>query len=62
MEVMAIQRGSRWVYRPRATRTLAAGDRLLAIGPDEGAAKLRTLCGDIRPEGEVGWFEPEEEG
>ncbi len=62
MEVMAIQRGSRWVYRPRATRTLAAGDRLLAIGPDEGAAKLRSLCGDIRPEGEVGWFEPEEEG
>lgn len=62
MEVMAIQRGSRWVYRPRATRTLVAGDRLLAIGPDEGAAKLRTLCGDIRPEGEVGWFEPEEEG
>jgi uncharacterized protein with PhoU and TrkA domain len=61
MEVLAIQRGSRWVYRPRSTRTLKAEDRLLAIGPEEGAAKLRALCGDQRPEGEEGWFEPEEE-
>jgi uncharacterized protein with PhoU and TrkA domain len=60
MEVLAIQRGPRWVYRPRATRTLVAGDRLLAIGPEEGAAMLRDLCGDRRPEGEEGWFEPEE--
>lgn len=61
MEVLAIQRGSRWVYQPRSTRKLVAGDRLLAIGPEEGAAKLRALCGDRRPEGEEGWFEPEEE-
>ncbi|MEX2532242.1 MAG: TrkA C-terminal domain-containing protein [Gemmatimonadota bacterium] len=61
MEVLAIQRGSRWVYRPRASRRLDAEDRLLAIGPEEGASKLRTLCGDLRPEGEKGWYEPEEE-
>lgn len=61
MEVLAIQRGSRWVYRPRSTRTLRSGDRLLAIGPEEGASRLRDLCGDPRPEGEEGWYEPEEE-
>lgn len=61
MEVLAIQRGARWVYRPRSTRTLVAGDRLLAIGPEEGASRLRHLCGDRRPEGEEGWYEPEEE-
>lgn len=61
MEVLAIQRGSRWVYRPRAARKLAAEDRLLAIGPEEGASKLRALCGDLRPEGDEGWYEPEEE-
>jgi uncharacterized protein with PhoU and TrkA domain len=60
MEVLAIQRGSRWVYRPRSTRTLVARDRLLAIGPEEGAARLRALCHDERPEGEEGWYEPEE--
>jgi len=60
MEVLAIQRGARWVYRPRSTRSLAAEDRLLAIGPEEGAAKLRDLCRDERPEGEEGWYEPEE--
>ncbi len=61
MEVLAIQRGSRWLYRPRATRRLDAEDRLLAIGPEEGATKLRALCGDLRPEGDEGWYEPEEE-
>jgi uncharacterized protein with PhoU and TrkA domain len=61
MEVLAIQRGSRWIYRPRASRHLAAADRLLAIGPEEGAAMLRALCGDHRPEGDEGWYEPEEE-
>jgi uncharacterized protein with PhoU and TrkA domain len=63
MEVLAIQRDDRWRYRPRGTRRLSAGDRLLAIGPDEGAARLRELCGDERPEGEEGWTEPvEDEG
>lgn len=59
MEVLAIDRSSRWIYRPRRTRTLAAGDRLLAIGPEEGALRLRELCGDARPEGDEGeWVDP----
>ena len=60
MEVLAIQRQERWIYRPRRSRTLQAGDRLLAIGPEEGAPRLRDLCGDQRPEGEEGWIEPED--
>jgi uncharacterized protein with PhoU and TrkA domain len=58
MEVLAIQREDRWHYRPRGTRRLEAGDRLLSIGPEEGAPRLRALCGDERPEGEEGWTEP----
>jgi len=57
MEVLAIQRDERWVYRPRRARVVAEGDRLLAIGPEEGAPRLREWCGDARPEGEEGWFE-----
>jgi uncharacterized protein with PhoU and TrkA domain len=59
MEVLAIHRGSRWIYRPRPTRVIEAGDRLLAIGPEEGAPRLREWCGDVRPEGDDGWIEPE---
>jgi uncharacterized protein with PhoU and TrkA domain len=55
MEVLAIQRRGRWIYRPKRTRTVEAEDRLLAIGPEEGAARLRELCGDVRGEGEAGW-------
>ncbi|MEX0706296.1 MAG: TrkA C-terminal domain-containing protein [Nitriliruptoraceae bacterium] len=58
MEILAIQRRNRWFYRPRATRVLQAGDRLLAIGPEEGAPRLREWCGDERPEGVEGWVEP----
>lgn len=54
MEILAIDRGGRWLYRPRSTRRLEAGDRLLALGPEEGAIKLREWCGDDRPEGEDG--------
>lgn len=62
MEVLAIDRSSRWIYRPRRTRTLEAGDRLLAIGPEEGALRLRELIGDDRPEGDDGeWVEPNED-
>jgi len=61
MEVLAIQRRDRWFYRPRSTRRLEAGDRLLAIGPEEGAPKLRALCGDERPEGEEGWHDRQDE-
>lgn len=61
MEVLAIQRAGRWTYRPRRTRRVEGGDRLLAIGPEEGAPRLRELAGDARPEGEEGWIEPEDE-
>jgi uncharacterized protein with PhoU and TrkA domain len=46
MFVLAIQRGPRWIYRPRATFTLAAGDRLISVGPEEGEEELIALCGD----------------
>jgi uncharacterized protein with PhoU and TrkA domain len=45
MFVLAIQRGSRWIYRPRGTLTLLAGDRLISVGPEEGEAELLLLCG-----------------
>lgn len=48
MEVLALQRGHRWIYRPRSSRHLEGGDRLLALGPHEGVARLRKLTGDDR--------------
>jgi uncharacterized protein with PhoU and TrkA domain len=45
MEVLAIQRGGRWVYRPRASQTLLAGDHVIAVGPEDGAAELAALFG-----------------
>ena len=60
MEVLAIERGGRWIYRPRSRRALAAGDRLLMVGPEESAPRLREWVGDDRPEhDEHGWTEPE---
>ena len=44
MFVLAVQRGARWIYRPRARFVLAAGDRLIAVGPEEGATELDSLC------------------
>jgi uncharacterized protein with PhoU and TrkA domain len=44
MFVLAIQRGQRWIYRPRGTLVLAAGDRLIAVGPEEGSEELDALC------------------
>ncbi len=61
MEVLAIQRDGRWLYRPRSTRTLQAGDRLLTLGPEEGAPRLRDVCGDPRPENPDGtWTDAED--
>lgn len=60
MEVLAIDREGRWLYRPRASRVLLAGDRLVTIGPEEGAPRLREWCGDTRGESEDGWFEADE--
>jgi len=44
MFVIAVQRGARWNYRPRAGFVLRAGDRLIAIGPEEGEAELEAMC------------------
>jgi uncharacterized protein with PhoU and TrkA domain len=46
MFVLAIQRGTRWVYRPRGVFALTAGDRLISVGPDEGEDELVALCGE----------------
>ena len=44
MLVLAVQRGRRWIYRPRPRFELQAGDRVISIGPEEGAAELEALC------------------
>jgi len=44
MFVLAVQRGRRWIYRPRPRFELEAGDRVISIGPEEGAAELAALC------------------
>ena len=43
--LLAIRRGGRYFYRPRADVVLAAGDELIATGPDEGHGLLAELCG-----------------
>ena len=45
MFVLAVQRGRRWTYRPKARFVLAAGDRIIAIGPAEGGEELDKLVG-----------------
>src|SRR4029453_7281380 len=49
MFVLAVQRGARWIYRPRGPFVLHAGDRLIAVGPEEGAEALDALCGGSAP-------------
>ncbi len=44
MFVLAVQRGSRWIYRPRSRFTLQEGDRLISVGPEEGEEELAALC------------------
>lgn len=44
MMVVALQRGRRWVYRPRRRLQLEPGDRLIAIGPEEGIPQLEALA------------------
>jgi uncharacterized protein with PhoU and TrkA domain len=43
--LLAIRRAGRYLYRPRGSVTLQAGDELIAIGPDEGHARLAELGG-----------------
>ena len=43
MFVLAVQRGSRWIYRPRSRFSLQEGDRLISVGPEEGEEELAGL-------------------
>jgi uncharacterized protein with PhoU and TrkA domain len=43
MLVLAVQRGRRWIYRPRPRFELKAGDRVISIGPEEGVEGLQAL-------------------
>jgi uncharacterized protein with PhoU and TrkA domain len=43
--LLAIRRGGRYLYRPRDSVVLRAGDELLATGPDEGHPLLTEMCG-----------------
>jgi uncharacterized protein with PhoU and TrkA domain len=45
MFVLAVQRGARWIYRPRGTFQLLEGDRLISVGPEEGEEELWALTG-----------------
>ena len=49
MFVLAVQRGARWIYRPRASFQLREGDRLISVGPEEGEEELQALCGVPAP-------------
>jgi uncharacterized protein with PhoU and TrkA domain len=43
MFVLAVQRGRRWVYRPRAGFEFQGGDRVISVGPEEGASELEAM-------------------
>ena len=43
--VLAIHRANSFMYNPRKTVTLRAGDELLASGPEEGRARFAALLG-----------------
>src|ERR671918_2054668 len=43
MLVLAVQRGRRWIYRPRARFQLESGDRVISIGPEDGIAEIERL-------------------
>lgn len=45
--LLAIRRGGRYLYRTLSSTVLAAGDELIATGPDEGHARLAGLCGYV---------------
>ena len=44
MFVLAVQRGRRWIYRPRPRFELEAGDRVISLGPEEGAPEIEALA------------------
>ena len=43
MFVLAVQRGRRWVYRPKPRFELQAGDRVISMGPEDGIQELEAL-------------------
>jgi uncharacterized protein with PhoU and TrkA domain len=43
MFVLAVQRGSRWIYRPRSGFSFQEGDRVISVGPEEGEDELASL-------------------
>ncbi|MGH2725189.1 MAG: potassium channel family protein [Actinomycetota bacterium] len=43
MFVLAVQRGRRWIYRPRPRFVLQAGDRVISLGPEDGIPELQGL-------------------
>ena len=45
MFVLAVQRGVRWIYRPRPGFVLREGDRLISVGPEDGEAELWAVTG-----------------
>lgn len=51
MFVLAVQRGARWIYRPRASFAILAGDRLITVGPEDGEESLAELCRVPEPVG-----------
>jgi len=57
--VLAIQRGGRFTYRPGATAVLNVGDEILANGPEEGRAALAEMLGWELIENDEGDFELE---
>jgi len=56
-QVLAVQRGGRYFYRPRGAVVLRAGDQVIASGPDEGRQLLARVLGyrlDVDPDtGEI---------
>jgi uncharacterized protein with PhoU and TrkA domain len=44
-QVLAVQRGGRYDYRPRGSARLDAGNHIIASGPDEGRELLALLLG-----------------
>ncbi|CAN5740822.1 potassium channel family protein [soil metagenome] len=48
MFVLAIQRGRRWTYRPKARFVFEPADRVIAIGPAEGSEELDAIMSEER--------------
>ncbi len=56
--LLAIRHAGRWLYHPRGSVRLAAGDELVATGPDEGHEALAELGGfQVREDEDTGQIE-----